>query len=145
VSFVLILQPEFSIVTGGSKGIGKALVETRPGSPAAHSVLSLSRTDGSLAKGQQPHAYLDVSQDGLSREINAILATIPAKPIDVLINNAGVNYGKTLLEQTDEQVFLCAQKALPFLWSCPETKMYISPLPNVLFSLHSHFFSRSTL
>ena len=107
------LSSRVYVVTGGTKGIGLAIVQTILAHDA-HSVLLCARGDGAetLArlKSQYPHkaeniyfCSCDVSQkSGREMLLDAVKAHLGEK-IDGLVNNVGVNVRKNISDQTDEE------------------------------------------
>lgn len=74
------------LITGGSRGIGKAIVDRLK---KDYRVIAPSRRE------------LDLMDD---KSIGNYLASIRNKTIDILINNAGVNYPQWIEEMTDENI-----------------------------------------
>ncbi len=72
------------LVTGASRGIGREFVNQL--AARGDAVLATARDPGTLPKGVESFA-LDVSSEG---SIRALAAALGDRPIDVLINNAGV-------------------------------------------------------
>ena len=87
------------IITGGSKGLGKAIAEQFAGDKQGHKILLCARNEGQLQKtwkelqGRFPRSDIkvlacDVSKkDELARMMNWINAEIEF--VDILVNNAG--------------------------------------------------------
>jgi NAD(P)-dependent dehydrogenase (short-subunit alcohol dehydrogenase family) len=72
------------LITGASRGIGREFVNQL--AARGDAVLATARDPGTLPKGVESFA-LDVSSEG---SIRALAAALGDRPIDVLINNAGV-------------------------------------------------------
>ena len=77
-----------TLITGANRGIGRALV--RQFQSKGHSVIATARDPASaqdlVATGAELHA-LDVSD---ASSIKALAAALKGRPIDFLINNAGL-------------------------------------------------------
>jgi len=125
------LSKRVAVVTGGSRGIGKAvaisLAEARAGvavnyleqSAAAESVVKAIRDKG----GKAIAVRADVSQ---AAEVARMMAEVGKAlgPVDVLVNNAGIGLVRTVdtLTEADfdttiavnlKSVFLCTQAVIP--------------------------------
>lgn len=88
-----ILQGKICVVSGGSRGIGRAIVERFAAEGA--SVYYLSRTEGAglapAAEGGKPPRFVacDVSSEAdVEKALSGVIAE--AGSIDVLVNNAGI-------------------------------------------------------
>jgi 3-oxoacyl-[acyl-carrier protein] reductase len=125
------LNDRIALVTGGSRGIGKAIALALADAGAAVAVNYRERSDeaeavaGAIRKngGRAEVFGADVSDrsavQGMVRDIEERLG-----PIDILINNAGIAAIRTIDEITEEEfdrsiavnlksVFLCTQAVLP--------------------------------
>jgi len=125
------LNDRIALVTGGSRGIGKAIALTLADAGAAVAVNYRERSDEAEAvaaairkNGGRAEVFsADVSDrsaiQGMVRDIEERLG-----PIDILINNAGIAAIRTIDEITEEEfdrsiavnlksVFLCTQAVLP--------------------------------
>jgi len=125
------LNDRIALVTGGSRGIGKAIALTLADAGAAVAVNYRERSDEAEAvaaairkNGGRAEVFsADVSDrsavQGMVRDIEDRLG-----PIDILINNAGIAAIRTIDEITEEEfdrsiavnlksVFLCTQAVLP--------------------------------
>jgi 3-oxoacyl-[acyl-carrier protein] reductase len=125
------LKGRVALVTGGSRGIGRAIAISLAEAGAAVAVNYLQKADeadkvvehigksGSLAMA----IGADVSQ---SAEVGRMVGTIESAlgPIDILVNNAGIGLVRTLDDLTEEDfdrtiavnlksVFLCTQAVVP--------------------------------
>jgi len=125
------LNDRIALVTGGSRGIGKAIALTLADAGAAVAVNYRERSDEAEAvaaairkNGGRAEVFsADVSDrsaiQGMVRDIEERLG-----PIDILINNAGIAAIRTIDEITEAEfdrsiavnlksVFLCTQAVLP--------------------------------
>jgi 3-oxoacyl-[acyl-carrier protein] reductase len=125
------LNDRIALVTGGSRGIGKAIAVALADAGAAVAVNYRERSDEAEAvaaairkNGRHAEVFsADVSDrsavQGMVRDIEERLG-----PIDILINNAGIAAIRTIDEITEEEfdrsiavnlksVFLCTQAVLP--------------------------------
>ncbi|WP_395709398.1 SDR family NAD(P)-dependent oxidoreductase [Reyranella sp.] len=126
-----LLKNRVALVTGGSRGIGRAIaislaeagagvaVNYREREDEARSVVEAIRGAG----GQAMMVKADVSQ---AVDVEAMMAAIERElgPVDVLVNNAGVGLVRSVDELTEadfdltiavnlKSVFLCTQAVLP--------------------------------
>jgi len=125
------LNDRIALVTGGSRGIGKAIALTLADAGAAVAVNYRERSDEAEAvaaairkNGGRAEVFgADVADSsavhGMVRDVEERLG-----PIDILINNAGIAAIRTIDEITEEEfdrsiavnlksVFLCTQAVLP--------------------------------
>ena len=95
-----------AVVTGGSRGIGRAIVRRLV---ATHHVLAVSRTADDLAvlaaavdapDGRVETVVADVGSPDVGVALAAVLG---GRPVDVLVHNAGVGVLKPLLELSPEE------------------------------------------
>jgi NAD(P)-dependent dehydrogenase (short-subunit alcohol dehydrogenase family) len=126
----MLLANKVSIVTGGGTGIGAATARLFA-SEGSSVVISGRRADPceavvaeiQAAGGNAAFLQGDVSQAG---DVKALVGLAVARfgGVDVLVNNAGLDVGKPLLETTEEEWdlvldvnlkghFLCAQAVVP--------------------------------
>ncbi len=106
----MLLENKNAIVTGGSRGIGKAIVEAYLKQGA--NVWVLSRSEGPAADELKALAqelgrtltFKSVDM-GQKEQIRAVADTIleEAKTIDILVNNAGITEDGLLFSMKDEQ------------------------------------------
>jgi len=126
-----LLNNRVAVVTGGSRGIGRAIaislaeagagvaVNYREREAEARNVVETIRGAG----GRAMMARADVSQAG---DVAAMVTAVERElgPVDVLVNNAGVGLVRTLDELTEadfdltiavnlKSVFLCTQAVVP--------------------------------
>jgi 3-oxoacyl-[acyl-carrier protein] reductase len=127
------LNDRIALVTGGSRGIGKAIALALADAGAAVAVNYRERSDEAEAvaaairkNGGRAEVFgADVSDrsavHGMVRDVEERLG-----PIDILINNAGMATTRTIDEITEEEfdrsiavnlksVFLCTQAVLPHM------------------------------
>jgi 3-oxoacyl-[acyl-carrier protein] reductase len=129
------LHGRVALVTGGSRGIGAAIVRSLAQSGAAVAVNYRERTSEANALvdaiggtgGRAVAIAADVSQpDAVARMVQRAQSDLG--PIDILINNAGIAIVRGLedLSETDfdrtiavnlKSVFLCTQAVLPMMRS----------------------------
>ena len=99
--------PLHAIVTGGSDGIGAAIVETLAADPNTH-VLCCGRDPAKLAASlkDRPNVHgvvADVStNEGREHLIASAKKVFNSDRLDILINNAGMNIRKKTTDYTDE-------------------------------------------
>ena len=125
------LKERVALVTGGSRGIGKAIASALAESGAAvavnyrervdeaAAVVEVIRKNGGRAAAFRADVSLGSAVDGMVHDVEEKLG-----PIDVLINNAGISVVRSLDDITEEDfdrtisvnlksVFLCTQAVLP--------------------------------
>ncbi len=93
------LSEKKAVVTGGSSGIGKAIVKTLSEQGAQVFIIDLNENP-SLKNAGIPTITTDITQ---SKELNQALADLPDS-IDILVNNAGIGFVGNV-EQTEEEDF----------------------------------------
>jgi 2-keto-3-deoxy-L-fuconate dehydrogenase len=93
------LRGKKAVVTGGSSGIGKAIVETLSAQGAQVFIIDLNENP-SHKKAGIPTLTADITQ---SKELGQALAVLPDS-IDILVNNAGIGFVGNI-EQTEEEDF----------------------------------------
>jgi 3-oxoacyl-[acyl-carrier protein] reductase len=125
------LKGRVALVTGGSRGIGRAIAISLAEAGAAVAVNYLSRTAeaeavvGAILRqgGRAISVGADVSQ---AAAVNGMVAGVERElgPVDILINNAGIAINRPVDELTEDDfdrtmavnlksVFLCTQAVLP--------------------------------
>ena len=128
-----VLEGKVAIVTGSSRGIGKAIAERfaaegakltvnwTQGEERAHEVVEGIKRDG----GEAISVRADVSRSADVREL--VKATVDRfGRVDVLVNNAGVMVSKSVLETTEEEwdrtidvnlkgAYLCSKEVVPIM------------------------------
>ncbi len=91
------LKDRIAIVTGGAQGIGRAITQRLMDAGATVIVGDLKRPDS----GAQDWYLLDVADESsVVAFYEAVIAKHPG--IDVLVNNAGIEFERTITEQTGE-------------------------------------------
>lgn len=95
-----LLTGKRAIVTGASRGIGRAIVDRFAAEGAR--VMAAARTKPADLPASILWRDCDVGQ---RRDIDALIAEARREfgGIDVLVNNAGILIGKTVLDMTDEE------------------------------------------
>jgi 3-oxoacyl-[acyl-carrier protein] reductase len=130
-----VLEGKVAIVTGSSRGIGKAIAERFA---AAGAKLTVNWTQGEARAdevvegikrqgGEAISVRADVSRSADVRDL--VKATVDRfGRVDVLVNNAGVMVSKSLLETTEEEwdrtidvnlkgAYLCSKEVVPIMQS----------------------------
>ena len=126
------LKGQTAIVTGGGRGIGRAICQSLAGEGA--NIVIVARTEREIRETarlveKQGVRALAVKTDIRKEEevINMVSKAVNAfGRIDILVNNAGVAYGKYLVETSTEEyneimdtnvkgMFFCTKYALPHL------------------------------
>ena len=117
------LKGRVALVTGGSKGIGAAIVEAF--AAAGASVVSTSRSGDGPAAKNVAHVKADVrSAADAARAVDEAVTRFGG--LDILINNAGIGAFANVAEMSDDDwravletnvsgVFYCCRAAIPHL------------------------------
>ena len=125
------LANKIAIVTGGARGIGRAVSELFAREGAAVIILDLLPQGEEVAAGIRAQGgraeFISVSVTD-KPALADLFATINGKygRIDILINNAGITRDRTLEKMSEEEwnavvevnlkgVFLCTQAAIPYM------------------------------
>ena len=104
-----ILQGKLALITGGSKGLGRAMAVALAGAGARLALVSRDREKLEsvaaevAAAGSEAHVFVaDVAREG---DVARAEMDISGRcgPIDILINNAGINIRKQITEFTLEE------------------------------------------
>jgi len=90
------LQDRKAIVTGGASGIGRGIVDAFLGAGADVTVCGRSARSPDLPR-QCDYQILDVADPSAVTEFSSSL-----KELHILVNNAGVQVEKTVIESTDD-------------------------------------------
>lgn len=120
------LRGRVAVVTGGSRGIGRAIAEALHRQGAAVAVLDLAVSDDA-PRGAVASTWLSLSCDVTDEEaVDDAFSAVESSlgPVSVLVNNAGVLLAVPLAETTMDTwtrtlsvnvtgSFLCARRALP--------------------------------
>lgn len=112
------------LLTGAASGLGR-LMATRMAAEGARLVLwdidavGLEATRATLATSSAPHVtYVCDLSDRQAIAATAAATLAECGPVDVLINNAGIVSGRTILEASDEQIERTfAVNALALFWT----------------------------
>jgi 3-oxoacyl-[acyl-carrier protein] reductase len=125
------LKGRVALVTGGSRGIGRAVAISLADAGAAVAVNYREQADAAgdvvetirKADGRAMAVGADVSRAG---EVARMVATVERElgPVDILVNNAGIGLVRSLDDLTEEDfdqtiavnlksVFLCTQAVVP--------------------------------
>jgi len=129
------------VVTGGSRGIGQALLQSRP---ANYTALCLDLI-GDTAPAAEGITYKKVDMGAC--KLDELREVLCSKPVDVLINNAGVNFSGRLSYLSDEQIdtILRVNVVGPILLTIAclrkNTELDVAPPALCFISSMSHYFS----
>ena len=126
-----VLKGRVALVTGGSRGIGRAIAISLAEAGAAVAVNYLSKAGEAKAVVEAIHKLggraISVGADvSLAAAVTGMVAGVERElgPVDILINNAGIAINRAVDELTEEDfdrtmavnlksVFLCTQAVLP--------------------------------
>ncbi|MEZ4956338.1 MAG: beta-ketoacyl-ACP reductase [Saprospiraceae bacterium] len=124
------LKNKIAIVTGGSQGIGKAIVEKFLAEGAKVAVWDIDENKGKALIANYPTADLKFykvdTTDFAAVQTAALAVVTDFGKIDILINNAGITKDATLKKITEEQwqqviavnlngVFYCTKAVYPYM------------------------------
>ncbi|GAA4914877.1 SDR family oxidoreductase [Streptomyces coeruleoprunus] len=109
-----LLKGRTAVVTGGSRGIGRGIVE-RLARDGAHVVFNYARSAGAAeevvravaeAGGSARAVRLDLAEAGAAEELMDTAAReSPSGGVEVLVNNAAAAFTPTPLAETDDELF----------------------------------------
>ena len=126
-----VLKGRVALVTGGSRGIGRAISISLAEAGAAVAVNYLSKAGEAKAVVEAIHKLggraISVGADvSLAAAVNGMVAGVERElgPVDILINNAGIAINRPVDELTEDDfdrtmavnlksVFLCTQAMMP--------------------------------
>ena len=130
--FILMLNKKLALITGGGRGIGRAiaLIFAREGADIAVAARTLDQVNQVAAEIEQQYQskalalVCDVSDPASVQKMFASLRESFERDADILVNNAGVVESATLAKTTDELwhrhlninlsgTFYCTRAALP--------------------------------
>jgi len=125
------LKDKVAIVTGGSRGIGKAIAELFAKEGASVIIIDLLDEGSAVAKGIQDNGGRSAYHKVSVTDVNAIKTLFQSVnetygKIDILINNAGITRDRTLEKMSMEEwdsviavnlkgVFICTQAVAPYM------------------------------
>lgn len=93
------LEGKRALVTGGAKGIGRAIAEAMTNEGAHVAIADMVPAEIADAGGKAFAVHADISDE---RQVEALFETVLARlgGLDILVNNAGILIEKPLLETT---------------------------------------------
>eukprot|EP00977_Amphora_coffeiformis_P004140 scaffold834_cov172-Amphora_coffeaeformis.AAC.9 len=115
-----------ALVTGGTKGIGKAVVEELAGDQFGMHVLTCARSEQDLARCLKEWQAAGMKVDGVMADVSSpkgreqllekLRTWLDGKQLDILVNNVGTNIRKSSIDYTEED--------LHFLWKTNFESMF---------------------
>ncbi|WP_344937809.1 glucose 1-dehydrogenase [Sphaerisporangium flaviroseum] len=107
-----VLQGKKAVVTGGSRGIGRAIVErlARDGADVVFTYASNAQAASEVeeavkAEGGSAHAvHIDLAEPGAAERLME-LAADHLGSVDIVVNNAAMSFTLSVIAETDEDLY----------------------------------------
>ncbi|MDX3224179.1 SDR family oxidoreductase [Streptomyces sp. ME19-01-6] len=108
-----VLKGKTAVVTGGSRGIGRAIVE-RLARDGAEVVFNYARSAEAAeeivrtveeAGGSARAVRLDLAEPGAAEQLMETASQGPSGGVEILVNNAAMNFPRTPLAEIEEERF----------------------------------------
>ena len=123
-------QDRVAIITGGSRGIGKAIAMELAGKGANIAIVDIIEAEATIAEiaalGVEAKAYkADVSNE---EQVNAFVSAVVDEfgKVDILINNAGITRDNLIMRMSADEFDKVIQVNLRSAWLC--AKAVIRPM-----------------